>query len=183
MPKGKYLNNYEKGQIDALLDLNYSVYAISQKVKRSRTVINNYIRLGKNYGKLDKNKGRKSILSHREKRFIVKKIISNKRSLRQTQKEIDKKVSLSTIYNVLVKDDKIKYKKMKKQPYLTEKHMNSRIEFCNKHICWDNQWLNTIFSYEKKFHLDGPDGYAYYSHHLSRKEEVYSKNQNSTLLF
>ena len=111
MPKGKYLNNYEKGQIDTLLDLNYSVYAISQKVKRIRTVINNYIRLGKNYGKLDKNKGRKSILSPREKRFIVKKIISNKRSLRQTQKVIDKKVSLSTIYNALVKDDKIKYKK------------------------------------------------------------------------
>ena len=78
---------------------------------------------------------------------------------------------------------KIKYKKMKKQPYLTEKHMNSRIEFCNKHIFWDNQWLNTIFSDEKKFHLDGPDGYAYYWLHLSRKEEVYSKNQNSTLLF
>ena len=31
MPKGKYLNNHEKGQIDALLNLKYSVYDISQK--------------------------------------------------------------------------------------------------------------------------------------------------------
>ena len=61
MPKGKYLNNYEKGKIDALLNLNYSVYEISQKV-RSKRVIYNYIRLGKSYGKSDKNKATKSIL-------------------------------------------------------------------------------------------------------------------------
>ena len=45
--------------------------------------------------------------------MIINKIVSNKRSLRQTQKEIDKKVSLSTIYNVLSNDDKIKHKKIK----------------------------------------------------------------------
>ena len=183
MPKGKYLNNYEKGQIDALLNLNYFVYNISQKVKRSKRVIYNYIRLGKSYGKLDKNKGRKSILNSREKRMIVKKIITNKRSLRQTQKEIDKKVSLSKIYRVLAKNDKIKHRKMKKQLYLTKKHKLLRKEFCKKHIYLDSQWSNTIFSDEKKFYLDGPDGYSYYWHYVDRKEEIYSKNQNSILNF
>ena len=183
MPKGKYLNNYEKGQIDALLNLNYSIYDISQEIKRSKGVVYNYIRLGKNYGNLEKYKGRKSILSPREKRMIVKKVVSNKRSLRQTQKEIDKKVSLSTIYNVLAKNDKIKYRKMKKEPYLTKKHKISRVEFCKKYRYLDNQWQNTIFSDEKKFNLDGPDGYSYYWHHMYRKEEVYSRNPNSILVF
>ena len=165
------------------MNLNYSVYDISQKVKRSKRVIYNYIRLGNNYGKLDKNKGRKSILNSREKKMIVKKIITNKRSLRQTQKEIVKKVSLSTIYRVLAKDDKIKHRKMKKVPFLTNKYKISRVEFCKKHRNLDNQWQNTIFSDEKKFHLDGPNGYSYYWHHMDRKEEVYSRNPNSILVF
>ena len=45
--------------------------------------------------------------------MIVNKIISNKRSLKQTQKEIYKKVSLTTIYRVLDKEDKLKHIKMK----------------------------------------------------------------------
>ena len=162
MPKEKYLNNYEKGQIDALLNLNYFVYNISQKVKRSKRVIYNYIRLGKSYGKLDKNKGRKSILNSREKRMIVKKIITNKRSLRQTQKEIDKKVSLSKIYRVLAKDNKIKHRKMKKQHYLINNHKISQIMFCKKNWHLYSQWKNIIFSDEKKFNVDRPDRYSYY---------------------
>ena len=51
---------------------------------------------------------------------------------------------------------------MKKEPYLTKKHKISRVEFCKKHRYLDNQWQNTIFSDEKKFNLDGPDGYSYY---------------------
>ena len=48
MPRGKYLNIYEMGQIDTFLNLNYSVNDILQKVKRSKSVIYNFIRLGKN---------------------------------------------------------------------------------------------------------------------------------------
>ena len=72
---------------------------------------------------------------------------------------------------------------MKKQPYLTKKHKISRMELCKKHIHLDSQWQNTIFSDEKKFYLDRPEGYSYYWHHKNKNEEIYSKNPNSIFVF
>ena len=56
------------------------------------------------------------------------------------------------------------------------------MEFCKKHKHLDSQLQNTIFSDEKKFHLDGLDGYSYYWHHMYRKEVIYSRNPNSILV-
>ena len=40
-------------------------------------------------------------------------------------------------------------------------------------------WGNILFSDEKRFCIDGPDGYCYYWHHLSKQKEVYALNTYS----
>lgn len=37
-------------------------------------------------------------------------------------------------------------------------------------MTWSNEWYRVVFSEEKKFNLEGPDGFNYYFHDL-RKEE------------
>jgi len=47
-----------------------------------------------------------------------------------------------------------------------------------KHISWTLEWQRVIFTNEKKFNLDGPDGIKYYCHHLRDEKNLLSHRQH-----
>ncbi|KAJ4447380.1 hypothetical protein ANN_09386, partial [Periplaneta americana] len=55
---------------------------------------------------------------------------------------------------------------------LTPEHKQAILKFAEKHMSWTSVWDKVIFSDEKKFNLDGLDGFQYYWHDLRTEQQV-----------
>uniref|UniRef100_A0AC34QA22 Transposase n=1 Tax=Panagrolaimus sp. JU765 TaxID=591449 RepID=A0AC34QA22_9BILA len=156
MGRGKKLSDYEKGVITGLADSDLTHAEIAARIHRSRNVVSNFLRNRGKYGTA-KSPGRPKKLSEKTRRRIVQKIAK------------------STVWNVLHDAKNMKWSKMNVGPRLTEKHKTARLEFARKYLKQD--WHKVIFTDEKKFNLDGPDGLAYYWRDL-RTEPHYFNRRN-----
>lgn len=170
MGRGKSLSAKEITQIDLLLEMKWSFRQIAKKIGRSHHVIENYAQKRENYGK--KYVGRTSLATtSRDRRRILKESSNSAQSAKQSKEKLDVNCSVRTIQRIRQQAPHLKRKKMLRKPALKEHHKKARMSFAEKHVSWTSQWNDVVFSDEKKFNLDGPDGYSYYFHDI-RKEEL-----------
>jgi len=81
------------------------------------------------------------------------------------------------VYRATASAEHLQHQRMLKKPRLTEASRAERMAFATKHVHWMDEWNRTIFSDEKKFNLDGLDGWRLYWHNLRKEPLIFYKRQ------
>ena len=116
---------------------------------------------------------RKSKLSNRTKRQIKSLAVNKKQSCREIQRYLGLNVHHTTVFRTLKSNPTVEYSKLKTGPKLLSRHKALRQQFSRNYIRSDfSKW---IFSDEKKFNLDGPDGINFFWRDIRKEKEVFSR--------
>jgi transposase len=106
---------------------------------------------------------------------LEKKPRQSLRKLRSTHKLATSNATLSRVLRSIGIDRR----KMKKRPKMTQEHMEKRVDFALRHCHPEFDWSKWIWTDEKKFNLDGPDGYNYYWHTPGSPPLYFSKDASA----
>ena len=166
MGAGKDLTQAEMVKIEALTAANWTQRRIAQEIGRDKKAVFNHQKRMKT-GKELRKTTRTSKLSDRMIRFAVQKAQTGQYSARQITGMINNdfkiEIGVRRIQQIISGAPHMKYLKMIKAPKMTPSNKSDRLKWALKYIKKDHDfWSSVIFSDEKRFSLDGPDGNAYY---------------------
>lgn len=145
---------------------------IARRLHRSPNVVSRYLKSPQNYN-AKKRSGRPPKLSAHDKRRIKREITRGGSSCSQVKRELGLDVSKTTIWREVKSHGTFQYRKRKCAPFMTPAHKTRRVQWAVERAHWTSQWHSVIFSDEKKFNLDGPDGVQYYWHDLRKERQTF----------
>lgn len=154
----------KKEEILALRANGKTCKEISRKTKFSMECVKSICRQRK--VNITKKRGRKPLLTKAQKLRIKRQIFNLKEkgqkvNTTKLRKSCDLEVSRQTISRHLT-ILKLKYKKIKKMIPLTLQDKMKRMMLAKIWLVKNHPWETTMFSDEKWFSLDGPDGWSSY---------------------
>ena len=181
MVSGSLVSPTIQQQVLTYLELKKDVKWICKKTGLGKSTI---YRIKKRGNIKEKNEyksptGRPRKINKEQKKRIKVSLRKNDRlTLHKTRSKHHLNVSTSTLSRVF-KEIGVERRKLKIRPTLKPAHMEKRVEYALRHCHPDFDWSKWIFTDEKKFNLDGPDGYLGYWHFVGGEPKFYSKDSNS----
>ena len=122
--------------------------------------------------------GRPTVLSETVKRHVIRECTNKITAASTIKGKLSLDCSIRTVQRVIAAAPLIKIKIFKRKPMLKPVHISGRLSFAKKQMTWSEKWQSVIFSDEKRFCLDGSDGFNYYFHDLRKDELFRFKRQN-----
>ena len=163
MPCGPPLSEIEKIRINRATGMGKNVPEIARLLQRSSTVVRNYLKDPINYG-TRKSTGRPRIIKATASRHLHRAMSTNPMSTRKLADAVPFPVSHQTDWRELVRRGRYTYGTLIRTVDLTEAHKTARMQWSIHRVGWKLEWKKVIFSDEKKFNMDGPDGLKCYCH-------------------
>ena len=176
MGRGRAVTDVERGEIKALLSAGYSQRAIARSIGRSPRLVRSCVRRGVD-NRPGTSTGRKRILDEPTVRQIRRHASNTQITSSKLISELNIEASVSTVNRCITESGHLKYAHMKARPRISEDNRVERREYATNYHTWTNEWDRIIFSDEKKFNFDGPDGFAFYWHDLRKEEKIFFTRQ------
>ncbi|GBN97993.1 Transposable element Tc3 transposase, partial [Araneus ventricosus] len=154
-----------------------TIREIAGILKIGKSAIAEFLKNPDAHGKRKKT-GRPRKLMPKEQRNLLCQLKKRGASIPTAQHESGlTHITRQTAFNYVQRSKQFQFKKRKHHPKWTKKHIADRLACGKKYMSWTTEWTSVIFSDEKRFNLDGPDGFQYYWHCLKQKELYYSTRQ------
>ncbi|POM79033.1 Transposase [Phytophthora palmivora] len=99
-------------------------------------------------------------------------------SARSLKESLELSVSVRRVQEILHNSENMVHEKRAACPVLKPQHIADQFTWVIQHVEHGCNWNSVVFSDEKKFNLDGPDGYQYYWRDLIKEKQIFSKRQS-----
>lgn len=177
MGRAKSLSEDEGSRIMAYLEIGYNPNHIATILGRSRHAITNHI--NKVVGGVQKRRtGRPKVTTLGGDRRIIRRASNSASSSERIRSDLDLSCSSRTIRRRIKELGILKYRKMSRKPVLKAHEKARRVDWARARLHWQTRWKKIVFSDEKRFCLDGPDGNRSYYHDV-RKPELICNRRHS----